>query len=161
MSKGDHEPLTLKSKLTFFILPWMTAAASVNPCLQRRQCYTKPWYSQLSLFYFLLYTLNIVRHISAKDWGQKSYVCQRCFLGRQCQINHTLAQTCACASCELDPATSTTWVQLSSVHKFSVQVQFGVIQCISNFLWPCTCCISETAICRAKRTKVWTSWVNI
>ncbi len=35
----------------------------------------------------------------------------------------------------------------------SVQVQFGVIQCISNFRRPGTCCISEIANRRAKRHK--------
>ena len=35
----------------------------------------------------------------------------------------------------------------------SLQVQFGVIRCISGFHRPGTCCISETANRRAKRTK--------
>ncbi len=41
----------------------------------------------------------------------------------------------------------------------SLQVQFGVIQCISYFRRPCTCCISETANRRAKRSKIRASGV--
>ncbi len=40
----------------------------------------------------------------------------------------------------------------------SVEIQFGVIRCISDFRRPC---ISETASRRAKRIKIWVSWVSI
>ncbi len=43
----------------------------------------------------------------------------------------------------------------------SVQVQFRVIRCTSDFPPPCTCCISETANCRAKLAKIWASGVSI
>ena len=43
----------------------------------------------------------------------------------------------------------------------SVQVQVGVMRCISDFCRPCTCCISETASRRAKRTKNLASGVSI
>ncbi len=44
-------------------------------------------------------------------------------------------------------------VYIEYLSLLSVQVQFGVIGCISDFRRPCTCCISETTIRRAKQTK--------
>ncbi len=85
-----------------------------NPWQPHRHCHTRPWYSQLSPFYFFFrirHPLNI-RHISTKDWGKRSPVCPRCLLGRQCQFNQTLAHSCECT----DRAASTTRVQLLSVH---------------------------------------------
>ncbi len=40
----------------------------------------------------------------------------------------------------------------------SVQVQFGVIRGVSDIHRPWSCCISETANRREKRTKIWASW---
>ncbi len=42
-----------------------------------------------------------------------------------------------------------------------LQVQFGVIRCISDFRRPGTYCISETANRRVKRTRIWASGVSI
>ncbi len=56
-------------------------------------------------------------------------------------------------------------VQVFSVYRIlltvSVQVQFGVIRCISDIRRPSTCFISETANRRAKRSKIWASGVSI
>ena len=51
-------------------------------------------------------------------------------------------------------------VYIGYLFLLSVQVQFGVIQCISDFHRPCAYFILEMANCRAKWTKLWASGVS-
>ncbi len=58
------------------------------------------------------------------------------------------------------------WTSRVSIHCTyiqSVQGQFGLNRCVSDFCGPCTCtcCISKTANRRAKRTKIWASGVSM
>ena len=50
------------------------------------------------------------------------------------------------------------WSVYAVYRLLSVEFQFGVIRCISNFWQPCILKINSR---RVKRTKIWASWVSI